>query len=71
MPREKEHYRDMMERLDKVFPTEFIPLKDAAKFCGITVKMLVSKHPKEFKSNGKGTGIRKISKSKLASILCD
>ena len=42
MPREKELYRDNLERVCERFKSEMIPLKDAADFIGCDVRTLQS-----------------------------
>lgn len=61
MPREKEAYRDNLERLNEAFPDkELLRIKDVAEFCGICTKHAAARFP--FKD-------RYISKAVLARAL--
>lgn len=61
MPREKELFRDNLERLDMAFPgKELLSQKDVSKFCGMDER--TSAKMFEFKNHY-------ISKAKLASAL--
>lgn len=66
MPREKELFRDNLERLDKAFPNkEILDLAEVANYLGVCRRTLV-KHLKIKKMR-----VKTMSKSSLASLLCD
>jgi len=61
MPREKELFRDNLERLDKFYPNkEVLNIKEVMQFTGLSRTGVVNRYP--FKN-------RFISKVKLASEL--
>lgn len=61
--REKEHYRDMLVRLDERFPdAELLNIKEVAAFLGKSINTVKKHYGKYFKN-------RVISKSQLASLL--
>lgn len=61
MPREKESYRDNLERIDSAFPNkELLKKTDVAKFCGINYHTVGKRF--DFTDNY-------ISKAKLARQL--
>lgn len=65
MPREKECFRDMLQRLDAAFPSkEFLNQKEAAEFTGRDPRTIRNNFGKFFKP---GLGISKVQLARLLS----
>ena len=64
MPREKEGFRDNLERLDEAFPgKELLTQREAAAYCGVCRQTIAKYVPAV-------PGGAKISKTSLARYLC-
>ena len=62
MPREKEAYRDNLERLNEAFPNkELLRIKDVAAFCGICTKYAAVRFPFKDRYISKATLARELS----------
>ena len=70
MAREKELYRDNLERLDGMFPNkELLTVKDVQKYCGISDDRAKRLFPFTMEKCKNGGYRYHISKVKLASCL--
>lgn len=66
MPREKEDYRAILERLNTLYPdTEMLTLTEAGRILGYTSRDAARKHLGPYMGIGK-----KIAKAKLARLMC-
>lgn len=62
MSREKEAYRDNLERLIEAFPDrELLRIKDVAQFCGVSVQYASKRFPFKDRFISKATLARELS----------
>ena len=69
MAREKELFREYLERLDKIFPEkELLNVHEVSKFCGISEEKAKQRFPFTMEK-GRGRNTYYISKGKFANEL--